>query len=341
MRRPVSVKWAAALLAVTAISADAAIVDRLDQTAADVACAKWWNGAAPRMKKLRGRVVVLHFHDPTKLTSRAFESKVADLAKAHSERPYTFIEVLIDCDADQAAAYVSRSEAKWHVGHDAKGDASLAYPGTSVPRTYVVGPGGTVVFNAHVQALKDSVLEPQFTRAGWFDEKALPRKAKTLAKAARELRFGAAVAATEKIEKDQYAGEPDKAVAAAVRAEIARYHAFQTKVIKALAKELDWGIVSRRVERMREIYKGTKFEESVEAEWAKLEANPRVGWVREAEDRLDAILEKTNPRKKKDVEAAIRELCSLIKSRGNTKPAERAQEWITTFEKRLADGLAR
>ena len=125
--------------------------------------------------------------------------------------------MLVDCDADEASAYVASSEATWLVGHDAKAEAAMAYAGTSVPRTYMIGPDGVVVWHAHIQALKAQDVEAQFVRASWFDEKALPPKVKALARSARALKFGAATKAIEKLAGDQYTKEPEMVVVEQVR----------------------------------------------------------------------------------------------------------------------------
>jgi hypothetical protein len=324
-----TVTLAAALLAVPA-AAD--IADRLDQKAPEVSCSEWWNGKAPKIAKLKGRVVVVHFHDPNRITSKAFEGKVKELAEANADRPFTLIEVIVDCDEVDAQSYVARAGADWLVGWDGKGDCAAAYSGSSVPRTYLIGPDGMVAWHAHIAALTEDALEAQYARARWFDVKSLPRKSKTAAKAARELRFGAATKEAKKLIDDQYATDKDKSILA----EIERYHAFQMKVVTALEKDLDWGIALKRVERMREIYKGTAVEEDVEKEWRKLDANPRVAYVAEAERLLGLILEKTDIRKKRDLESGLNELRLFVGDYDQTKPAERARTWIKEFERRLA-----
>jgi len=312
------------------------IADRLDEKAKDVSCSTWWNGDAPKFAKLKGRVVVVHFHDPNRTTSKAFEEKAKKLARAHADKPFTFIEVIVDCDEVDAKSYVARSGADWLVGWDGKGDAASAYPGSSVPRTYVIGPDGLVAWHAHIAALKSDVLEAQFARALFFDTKALPKKAKNAAKAAREYRFGAAVAEAQKLLAGKRSTPEEKAIAETIIKEVARYHAFQAKVARAAMKDLDWGVALKRVERMEEVYKGTALEEQVAAVRKELDANPRVAYVAEAERLMGLIIDKTDLRKKRDLESAIRELTAFADSYANTKPAEKARSWMTDFEKRLA-----
>ncbi len=337
--RPAWLAVAAAALSAAALLAPpvaADIADRLDQKAADPACSTWWNGKAPKLAKLKGRVVVLHFHDPDRITSKAFEGRVKQLAADHVEQPFTLIEILVDCDERDAQSYVARAGATWLTGWDGKGDTAAAYPGSSVPRTYVIGPDGVVAWQAHIGALTADVLEAQFARARLYDEKALPRKAKAAAKAARELRFGAATKAATKLLGDPYAKDDEKELARTILAEIKRYHAFQMKVVSALEKDLDWGVALQRVEHMREIYRGTDVEAEVEAHWLELDANPRVTYVAAAERLLAKIIDKTDVRKKRDLEAGLTELRTFIESYDNTKPAERARTWVTEYERRLA-----
>lgn len=331
-------RLAPAVLVAAAVAGTAAadIADRLDQKAEEPSCATWWNGKAPKLAKLRGQVVVLHFHDPTRLTSKAFEGKLKQLAEDQAQQPLTVIEIVVDCDEVDAQSYVARAGATWLVGWDGKGDTAAAYAGSSVPRTYVIGPDGLVAWHAHIGALTPQVLDAQLARARLFDEKALPKKAKALAKAARELRFGAAAEEAKKLFGDSRATDEEKDLARTVLEEIKRYHAFQMQVVAALEKDLDWGVAQRRVERMREIYRGTDVEDEVEAEWRKLDANPRVAYVAEADRMLGLIVEKTDVRKKGDLESALRELRTFVESYEGTKPAERAGTWIEDFERRLA-----
>jgi hypothetical protein len=323
---------AAALPAATAL---ADIADRLDEKAEPIACSTWWNGDAPNLKKLAGRVVVLHFHDPNRITSKAFEEKTKKLAQSHQDMPFTFIEVIVDCDEVDAQSYAARAEADWLVGWDGKGDTASAYPGSSVPRTYVIGPDGLVVWHAHIAALEPDVLEAQFARARFF-EKDVARKAKALARAMRDYRFGSAVSEAEKILNNRHAKPEEKELAEIAIKEIGRYHAFQKQVARAAMKDLDWGVALKRVSRMEEVYRGTAFEEEVEAERKKLDVNPRVAYVAEAERLMELIIDKTDVRKKRDLESAIRELHAFVDAYDNTKPAEKARSWITDYEKRLA-----
>ncbi len=318
-----------------ALPAAADIVDRLDQKAPEVACTKWWNGKSPKIAKLGG-VVLLHVHNPTKITSKAFEGKLKEWHGEQAGKSFQMIEILVDCTEADAQDYVDRSRATWLVGYDGKGSSAFAYPGNSVPRTYLIGPDGVVVWHAHIGALKDEFLDAQYARVGYYS-KDVPRKCKALAKAARELRFGAAVKEADKLLANARATDEEKALAESVKAEVARYHALQMKVVRSLEKELDWGIVSRRVERMRTIYKGTDLADDVEKKWEQLEANPRVAYVAEKERLLDLIIDKTNTAKKGDVESALRELKSFVASYQNMKPAEKARRWITEYERLLGE----
>jgi len=147
-----------------------------------------------------------------------------------------------------------------------------------------------------------------------------------------------AIRRAEKLRQVVAAIEPpeEKAIAETIIEEIGRYHTFQQKVARAAMKDLDWGVALKRVERMEEVYKGTAFEEEVAAARKKLDANPRVAYVAEAERMMELIVKKTDVRKKRDLESAIRELKVFEDSFANTKPAEKARSWITDYEKRLA-----
>ncbi len=330
----------AAIVVVAAVAAGAAraeIVDRLDQKAGELACTRWWNDKGPKLAKLTGRVVVLHFHDPGKITSQAFEEKVKALATRNADKPFTLIEVLVDCDEAAAESYVARSGATWPVGLDAKDAAALAYPGSSVPRTYVIGPDGVVAWHAHLGALTPAILDAQFARARLYDEETLPRGARVAAKAARELRFGPAAREAQRLLDATQASAEEKQVATTILEEIRRYHAFQAGIVEALEKDLDWALAERRVARMREIYRGTEFEEAVEAEWKKLEANPRVAWIAAGEAQVEKVAAKTNVRKKNDLESAITELRNVLEVYEGTKPGERAERWIAEYERRLRE----
>ncbi len=337
-----SMRWAHVLLAAAllAVPASAEIVDRLDQPAPDLKCAKWWNDAPPKLKKLRGRVVVVHFSDPDQFTSRAFEGKLRELHEKHAERPFTLIEVALGETEADVASYVARNGATWHVGWDQDGAASRALPGSSVPRTYLVGPDGVVAFHAHLQALTPEILEAQFAWIAFFDTKTVPRNARKAATLAGELKFGKALEEAGKLLANKRSSDEERALAETIEREVARYYEFQMGVVEALRKELDWGVVQKRVARMRDIYKGTEHEKSVEEYWGKLEANPRVAYVAEAQRLLDRMLEKPQ-KKRNDVEALLRELTLFAGDYENTAPAEKAKHWIDELKRRLREWDAR
>lgn len=328
---------ASAVVALASSGAPADIAGRLDRPAEELSCTKWWNGKAPKLKKLKHRVLAIHFFDPKKATSKAFFSSIAKLQEKYRERPFTMIEIAVGSSEEWADQYVKDKGIGWLVGHDGEGDASRAYPGSSVPRTYIVGPDGKVAWHAHIGALTDDVVEAQLARVAFFESKTLPRKVRGAAKAAGELRFGAAMAAVEKLRADPYAKDDEKAVADTIEKEIERYFHFQMKLLEADVKALEWGLAWKKCDRMVKTYKGTRFQAEAEKKCGQIQAHPRAVYVYKVEKMLDDILEKADSNKRKDLESMINSLELLVKDYDNTEPARRARGWIKEFNRRLEE----
>lgn len=327
----------AAVVVLAAASARAEIADRLDAEAPEFSCTKWWNGPAPTFAKLRGRVVILCFGDPGVVTSKAAAPALAKVAEKWKDAPVTIVEVAVCAKEETAADWATKNGGRL-LGWDSKGTTSAGYPGTSVPRAYVIGPDGRIVWHAHIGALTDDVVKGQVARVIFFSP---PKEAKKTAAAARlagEQRYGAALAETSKLALDRFLTDPDREVIAAIRAEIPRSFAFQKKLLDTNEDLLDWPLAVKRVERMEAMFRGTEFEKQVADRRAKLDGNPRVAWVCKAQKLLDeAVEDAAKAKSKRDFEAVIERFRGVEQGFPETKPSERAREWREAMEKRLEE----
>lgn len=337
-RATVLVPAAVVALAAAPASAPADIADRLDEPAAEIECAKWEAGQPTQIAKLRGRVVVLHFSDPDRITSQAAVPTMKKLAAAWKDAPVTIVEVVTSSTETAAAAYASKELPPWAVGWDAKGASSGRYPGDSIPRTYLIGPDGRIVWHAHVQALTKDLVQAQVSRVQFFAPGPDVKRAKSAARLASEMKFGAALHEGEKVEADRLSTDADRALVQAIRADVARTYEFDKKLLETLVKDCDWGLAWRRVQRMKAVFAGTEYEAKANADIARLEANPVVAYVRPAQDQYDALIDQyAKARTKKDVESLLTAVRNFADRYVNTKPGDRAAQWIPAIEKRLAE----
>lgn len=333
---PIFAALAAALLAGAVARAD--IVDRIDQPAAEIAAAKWWNGAAPKLDAFRGKVVVLHLSDPARATSKAFLPNLVRIGQTRRDEPLVIVEVLDTADETLAAKYVEENakDVTWLVGWDANGTVAQAYPGTSVPRTYVIGPDGRIAWHAHIGALTREALDGQVARCAFWDLKAVPAAARPAAKAVFELRFGDAVAAADKVFEDPRAPGEAKAFAARVKKEVARAHAQHKEIVEALTKDLDWATLYRRVERMLPVYKGTLYEPEVKAKWEELNANKRVLYIVEQQRLLEQLVKGVHKMNLRDLEKVRPRVREVAVMNPDTKVERNAMEWVAEIDARIA-----
>lgn len=312
------------------------ILMMLDQEAPDPVCTRWWNGPAPKLSKWAGDVVLLHFSDPSKLTSKAFTPTVRKLYEKYGDKGLHVVEILLVTGEEEADAYVNSEAAKWIVGLDADDDTRGRYLGSSVPRSYLIGPDGKVAWHAHVAALNDTVVQAQLDRRQFFDVKTLPQKVRAMARAAGEQRYGTALAAAEKLLADASATDEEKRVVAAVKSEIARDLAFQTKLLDKEIDERDWGAAWDRVDLLAVRFKGTPEEESIAKKLAEIQSSPRAVWVRAGQQQLDKLLEKAGSKRKKDIESTLRSLKNFLETYDGSSPGEKAKTWVKLLEERLA-----
>jgi hypothetical protein len=330
---------AAVLLALASgATARAEIVDRLDQPAPEIVASTWWNGAAPKMANLRGKVVILHVSDPSRATSKGFLPNLVKLAEAYKSEPVVIIEVVEAAEDSVATGYLvdCAAEIKWQVGWDGEGALLRGYPGTSMPRTYLIGPDGKVAWHAHIAALTKPIVDAQITRCGFSDVKSVPTEARQAAKAMLDLRFGEAIVFADKVFTDSHASAEAKAYCAKVKKEISRYWTFQRGVVDALIKDLDWAVAYHRVERMLVTYKGTDHFAEVQKLKDELDANPRVKYIVEAQEFLDHLVEAVPREDIKGLERLIEKLKAFQERYPDTSPEKKAGEWIAECERRIA-----
>ena len=318
--------------------ARADIVDRLDEPAAEIVASAWLNGAAPKLADLRGRVVLLHVSDPARATSKAFVPDLVKLRDAYKSAPVTIVEVVENEDQAVATAHAAdaASGVTWLVGWDGTGTLLRGYPGTSIPRTYLIGPDGKVAWHAHIKALTKEILDAQVTRCTFGDSKVVPAPARVAAKAMLDLRFGDAITAADKVFTDKYAGDDAKAFCAKVKKEVARYYAFQKSVVEALIRDLDWAVAYHRLEKMLVVYKGTDHFDEIVKKKAELDANPRVKYIVAAQRDLDTIVEHIDREDIKGLEKIVAKLKEFQETYPDSAVAKKAGEWIEECERRIA-----
>jgi hypothetical protein len=236
---------------------------------------------------------------------------------------------------EEADAYVKSEAAGWLVGLDANEDARGNYLGSSVPRSYLIGPDGKVAWHAHVGALNDAAVRAQLDRRPFFDTKTLPQKARAMAKAAGEQRYGSALAAAEKLLADPFATDDEKRLVAAVKSEIARDLAFQTKLLDREIDERDWGAAWDRVDLLAVRFKGTPEEDAIAKKLEEIQSSPRAVWVRDGQQQLDKLLERAGSKRKKDLESVVRALKNFLEIYEGSSPGEKAKTWLKLIEERL------
>jgi len=323
---------AAALVTLASGGARADIYFQLDEPAKEVPCTRWWNGKAPKIASLKGRVALIHFSDPAKLTSKAFVSQIRSLHAKYKDKGLVVIEVLQTTWETEAEAYFGRESVEWHLGLDSKGTAQANYMGSSLPRSYLIGPGGKVAWHAHVAALTPSVVQNQLDRIPFFALKEVPTKAKAMCKLAGGMKFGSALEVADKLLADRYAKDAEKRLAAAVKREVDRSFDFHWRVLEKKVKDLDWGIAWRLAERMNKIYKNTPHSAQAAKQWNAIQKNPRAVYVLKAQNQLEKIVKKTKDRRKKNLQSVVRELKLFREDFTGTEPANKADDWIRTIE---------
>ena len=291
-----------------------------------------------QLSKLRGRVVVLHFSDPERITSQAAVPPLRKLAQTWKDAPVTIVEVVTSPAEASAMAYAAKESPPWPAGFDAAGATQARYPGTSMPRTYLIGPDGRIVWHAHVLALTKEIVQAQVDRVQFFAPGPDVKKAKAAAKAASDMKYAAALAEAAKVDADKTATDADRALVAAIRADIDRTWELKKKLADLLIKDLDWGIGWRRALQLQALFKGTAHQADADAFVAKLDAEPMVKYVRPAQNRYDDLLVlASKARTKSQIDDVIKELKDFQDLYKNLKLTERAADLVETLEKRLAD----
>lgn len=330
---------AAAILLVTLSGAPASaeIADRLDEAAVEVACSKWWGIDQTRVDKLRGRVVVVHFSKPELVTSKAALVPLRKLVDGHPGAPLTVVEVIVSADEAIAADYVATVKPTWSVGFDGNGTAAARWPGSSVPRTYMIGPDGRIAWHAHIVALTEPLLQAQLQRVLIYAPSSQLKAAKSAQKLAAEMRYKAALDECDKVDTEKYANEADRDVVKAIRAEVDREFKFLYTHAVKLADDRDYGLAWRRLERLAEIYKGTAHETEIAAKMAELKARDIVPYVIRAQDDYDKLSGRP-ARSAKQIKDLISELEGFIGKYGEeVVPGERALKWKQELVKQLAE----
>lgn len=318
-------------------AAFAEIADRLDEIAPEIECTKWAAGMPTQITKLRGRVVILHVSDPDRITSQAAVPPLRKLAKAWKDAPVSIVEVVTSPTESSATVYAAKDLPDWPVGWDSKGTTAARFPGTSVPRTYLIGPEGRIVWHAHVQSLTKEIVQAQVDRVQFFVPPPDVKRAKVVAKLAAEQKFGQALAEAAKAEAAKDATPADLTLCKAVRTDVETTWTLQKKVLDALIRENDWGIAWRRAERMAEMFAGTVHGPDAKAVLEELDAKPIVPYVRQAQKEYDGYIEASSKAKtKKDLEALVEKVARFVEVNEHCTPGARAKDLLDQLRSRLA-----
>lgn len=340
MRPLLATAAAASIVLVGALdpaAARAEIMDRIDEPAGDLVCAKWFGADQSKLEKLRGRVVIVHFSRPEVITSRAAVPSLRKLAETYADKAVTVVEVVVSDDEAKAAAYVEKEKPSWSVGFDANGTAAMKYPGTSVPRTYLVGPDGRVVWHQHVSTLPTKLVDEQLARLAFFAPSKDVKVGKAAAKFASEMRYREALDECAKIDLDKKATDADRELAKAIRADIPRMLTFLREKAEALYQAQDYGFSWRRFERMAAAFKGTEHEASIKKRMDELSKVKIVPYVVQAQNELDKLMFETPAKTPKQITELVAKLRQFAIRYSPNIPADRADAYADELEKSLAE----
>lgn len=331
---------AGALLA-SLSTAHAAIVSLLDQPAPELSGGKWIGSPSIKMSKLRGSVVVLHFSDPTRIVSKGALPKLKRIWDEHGGGDLRIVEIIVSESSISPEVYVEDEKIGWPVTVDYEGKTAAAYPGTSLPRTYLIGPDGIVQWHGHVGALSDRILRGQLDRAVFFDKDRVPKKARSLAAALAKLDYRKALSLADSLESASGATDEEKAFAERAREDAERYATLQQKLLDEEVTKRDRARAWLRLKRLLKTFKGTPREAEFQRQFDEQDALARTHFVLKLRKELDDILEKAGSNRKKDVESAVARLKVFAADAEGTVEGDEANEWVRELEARLSSGSLR
>lgn len=318
--------------------ADAAIVHLIGREAPEVSGGKWLNSPAIKLEKLRPNVVVLHLSDPTRIVSKGALPKLKSIWDEHGSGDLRVVEVIVEESSMSPEVYVEDQKVGWPVTVDYQGKTALAYPGTSLPRTYLIGPDGIVHWHGHVGALSDALLEGQLRRVDFFVKDRVPRKAKALAKAMVALDYEKALGLADKLLADEYADDAEKDLAQRAREDAGRHAEARRRMVDQWIKKGDRARAWLELQSLLEVFDGTEWEAGFREEFERQDELERTHYVLALRKELDGILEDAGSRRRKDVESCIRRLEGFAERTTGTIEQEEAREWVRALRERLESG---
>lgn len=259
-------------------------------------------------------------------------SQVAHLVEFHEKfGPRGFVILAISNEPKSTMEkFVKDRGVTYRVGVDEGGDVWSAYTGSGVPRSWLVGPDGIIVWKGHPASLQEPMLEEQLKKV---EDTKLRDVVPALAPAKADYEkknYGDAWVKVQKVLSNEKAPEAEQRDAQYLSDEIAKRAESALAQAEAKASSRQFAGAIQKLKEIALRFKGTPWEKTANEKKKKaIEADPDAKREIEAQAVLDKLLAQEKRIKKvKDKKKFISNFLTFVKKYEGTQAALAAQRRI-------------
>lgn len=226
-------------------------------------------------------------------------------------------------------AFAKSKSVNYRVGVDTTGDVWKAYPGRGVPRAWLIGPDGKIVFQGHPGSITDAMIEEQIKKIAAMKlrdvEPALaPAKSDFDKKS-----YGAAYAKAAKVLKDGKAEEKAKADAQYLSDKVKERGDGALATVDELVAAQKYADAMKRLAALQQQFKGSDWEKQAKEKEKALKGNPAVKREQEAQSALEMAMKmEASAKRGRDKKKTIPGYDAIIKKYAGTQAAADAEKRI-------------
>lgn len=217
----------------------------------------------------------------------------------------------------------------YRIGVDTTGAVWKAYPGRGVPRAWLIGPDGKIVFQGHPAGITDEMIETQLKaiealKLRDVDVALAPAKTDYEKKS-----YGAAYAKASKALKDEKAAEKVKTDAQYISDKIKEKGDAAVASVDELAAAEKYADALKRAVSIQQQFKGTEWEKAAKDKEKDLKSNPAVKREEDAQSALAmAMKSEASFKRGRDKKKTIPGYEAIMKKYAGTQAAAEAEERV-------------
>ncbi len=221
--------------------------------------------------------------------------------------------------------YGKKNGITYPVGIDPSGSVSRSYPGRGIPRSFLVGADGTVVWEGHPLNLTSAIVEEQLQKVWLFKLRDVVPALAEAKKAYEALAFGKAHKSAKAALDKKEVSEEVAADARYIVEEVEKTANDTLALVDKLVAQHQYAMAVAKLEEMAKRFEGMDFQKTALDKKQELEADKEIKRELDAAKYLKAIREKIAAAKRnKEKKSFIVTLQGFMARHKDTEAAKQA-----------------